>query len=134
MIWEVRIAMRSDCSVGRLSASSKQVACTAWAPPSTAEGDAGGLAREAEAPRALILGAEALAHDLRPHATGGAELRHLLEEVHVRGHKERDARGEGVDGDPALHGALGELDRRGEGDRQLVHRADAGLAHVVAVD
>src|SRR5438094_561850 len=61
------------------------------------EGDAGGLRMEPHPHRALVVRSVALAHPPRPDATGGAELRELLEEVDVRIEEEREAWGEPVD-------------------------------------
>src|SRR6185312_4502357 len=51
--------------------------------------DAARLRVEAQLEGALVLRPEALAHDLRPHLAGGAELRDLLEDVVVAVEEER---------------------------------------------
>ncbi len=42
------------------------------------QGDAGSLGVEAEEQALFLLGTKALAHDVSPHAAGGAELGNLL--------------------------------------------------------
>ena len=58
---------------------------------------AAGLGVEADRLRLRVLGAEALAHDPRPHPADGAELRDLLEDVVVAVEEEGEPRAELVD-------------------------------------
>ena len=62
---------------------------------------AGGLGVEAQPQRALVARRVALAHQLGPQPAGGAELRHLLEEVVVGVEEEREPRREVVDREAA---------------------------------
>ena len=62
---------------------------------------AAGLDVRAQHPRVRVLGAEALAQELRPHAAQRAVLRDLFEEVVVRVEDPRDARRDLVDVDAA---------------------------------
>ena len=64
--------------------------------------DTGGLGVEAQHRRGLVAGAEALAHDPRPHPPRGAELRDLLEDVVVGVEEEGQARRELVDRQPGV--------------------------------
>ncbi len=98
------------------------------------ERGAGGLRVEAQHLRAGVFGAEALAHDLRPEAAGGAELGDLLEE-HVMGvEEEGELAGEGVDIQPGVERGLDIGDAVGEGEADLLGGGGAGLADVVAGD
>ena len=80
------------------------------------------------------LGAEALAHDLGPHPAGGAELRHLLEDVVVAVEEERQPRGEAVDLEAGVERGLHVGDAVGERERDLLDRGAALLTEVVAAD
>ncbi len=98
------------------------------------EGDAAGLGVEAELHRLRILGSEALAHDLGPHAAGGAELRDLLEHVVVAVEEEREAGREGVDLEAGVDGGLGVGDAGAEGEGDFLDGGAALLTEVVAGD
>ncbi|MPM81023.1 hypothetical protein SDC9_128074 [bioreactor metagenome] len=89
---------------------------------------------EAQHLRLGLLGAEALLHDLRPHPTGGAELRHLLDDGGAGHEEERQARGEVVDLQAGLGRRLDVRDAVGQGERDLLRRRGARLGHVVARD
>ena len=152
MICWVRSATRTASSVGSASASSKELVCSDWVPPSTAgqrldrgaddvverllggQRDAGGLGVEAQPHRLLALGAVGLAHLPRPDPARRAVLGDLLEEVDVGVEEEGEPRGEVVDVEAALDRPLdvGEavLEREGE----LLLGGRAGLADVVAGD
>ena len=102
-------------SVGSASASSNEFVCSDCVPPSTAaiassavrtmlfsrllRGERGAARLRVEpqhrAPR--VLRVEPLGHDPRPHPPRRAELRDLLEEVHVAREEERQPRREVVD-------------------------------------
>src|SRR6185369_6892223 len=58
---------------------------------------AGGLSMKPELLRPRVCRAEAVAHDVRPEASRGAEFGDLLEKVVVRVEKEREALTERVD-------------------------------------
>jgi hypothetical protein len=66
---------------------------------------AGGLGVEAEHPGARVLGAELVAHDVRPNAAGGAEFGDFFEEIVMRVEEEGEARSEVVDSSPASSAA-----------------------------
>ena len=112
----MRSAIFAARSVGSASASSKPLVCSDCVPPHTA-------AKPCSATRTMLFsgcwavsvtppvwvwkrsiarlrvgGAEALAHDVRPHAPRGAELGDLLEDVVVAVEEEGQARRELVDG------------------------------------
>ena len=124
MICCVRRAISTAFCVGRASASSLLLVCRLCVPPRTAaqrldrdandvvvgllrrERAAGGLRVEAQAPAARILGAKAVAHDVRPQAAGGAELGHLFQEVVVRVEEEAQLAGKFVHVSPAAMAAL----------------------------
>ena len=96
--------------------------------------DAAGLGVEADRLRLRVLGAEALAHDPRPHPPGGAELGHLLEDVVVAVEEEGQPRAELVDLQAGVDRGLHVGDRVGEREADLLDRRAALLAHVVAGD
>ena len=81
-----------------------------------------------------ILGAEVVAHDARPHAAGGAELRHFFQEIAVRVEEERQPGRELVHVETGVNGGLHVGHAVGQGEGDLLHRGRAGLAHVVAGD
>jgi hypothetical protein len=95
---------------------------------------AAGLRVEAQHHRLWVLCAEPVAHDVRPHPPGGAELRHLLEDVVVAVEEERQPRGELVDVHAAIDRRLHVRDPGAERERDLLHRAAALLAEVVTRD
>ena len=96
---------------------------------------AGRLRVEAQLQRPRVGGAEAVAHDPRPQAAGGAELGDLFEEVVVGVEEERQPLAERVRRrarrrpPPARRRCA--LAQR---ERHLLHRRRAGLADVVAAD
>ena len=98
------------------------------------EGDAARLRVEADHLRALLRGAEPLAHQLRPHPARRAELRDLLEDVVVAVEEEGEAAGEVVDLEAAVERRLGVGDRVREGEAHLLDGRAALLADVVAGD
>ena len=80
------------------------------------------------------MGVKTLPHDLGPHAPGGAELGHLLEQV-VLGHEEEgQPTSEAVHVQPCVHGRLDVGDGVGEGEGQLLDGGGPRLPHVVAAD
>ena len=96
--------------------------------------DAAGLGVEAQHRRLRVRRAEALAHDVRPHAPRGAELRDLLEDVVVAVEEERQARREVVDRQALVDRRLHVGDARAERERDLLDGGAALLAEVVAGD
>ena len=96
--------------------------------------DAAGLRVEADHLRLRVLGAEAVAHVLRPQLARGAELRDLLEDVVVAVEEEGQAGGEVVDVEPGVDRRLHVGHAVGERERDLLHRRAALLAEVVAGD
>src|SRR5690606_9409735 len=82
----------------------------------------------------LVARAVPLAHEARPEATCGTELRDLLEQVVVRREEERESRGEPLERQPARECALDVLERVGEREGDLLRRGRAGLANMVAAD
>ncbi len=96
------------------------------------ERHAGGLRVEAQLPRSLVPGVEAVAHHLGPELPRGAELGDLLEEVAVRVEEERDPRREVVDVEARIDAVLHVLDAVAQRERQLLQRRRAGLADVIA--
>ena len=96
--------------------------------------DAAGLGVEAHRLRLRALRVEPVAHELRPQLAGGAELRDLLEDVVVAVEEEGEAGGEVVDAEPGVERRLHVGHAVGERERDLLHRAAALLAEVVAGD
>src|SRR3954467_2001648 len=95
---------------------------------------AAGLRVEAEHERARVLRVEALLHRVRPHVARGAELRDLLEDVVVAVEEERQAGREVVDLQAGVERRLHVRHPARERERDLLHRAAALLAEVVAGD
>ena len=89
---------------------------------------------EAQHLRALVLGAEALFHEARPHAARRTELGDLLEDVVVRVEEEGQARRECVNVEPRIDRGLHVGETVGERKGKLLHRRRAGLADVVSGD
>ena len=85
-------------------------------------------------PRARVLRATVFTHHARPDTPRGAELRDLLEEVHVRVEEERESRREVVDVKPALATGVDVREAVGEGERELLGGGRSRLADVVAGD
>ena len=75
---------------------------------------AGGLGVESHLHGARRRRAEAVAHDVRPQAPRGAELRDLLDEVVVRREEERQPLAERVDAEPGSAGGLDVRDGVGQ--------------------
>ncbi len=98
------------------------------------ERDACRLRMAAHHPGAWILSAVALAHELRPQASPGAELGNLLEEVVVYVEEEGQARCELIDLQASLEGSIyiRQAVRNGEG--QLLYGSCSGLANMVTTD
>ena len=148
----MRSAILAARSVGRASASSKPLVCSDWVPPRDGgealqrdahdvvlrllggEGHPAGLGVEAQPQRALVLGAEALAHDRRPHPPRRAELRDLLEDVVVAVEEEGQARGEVVDGQAGVERRLHVGDAAAQREGDLLDGGAALLPEVVARD
>ena len=88
----------------------------------------------AQLPRARVAGADPLAHQRGPQAPGGADLGHVLEQVHVDVEVEREARQEAV----GIHAARDEVldvgEAVGEREGQLLGGRRPRLAHVVPAD
>src|SRR6185295_6875341 len=95
---------------------------------------AGRLGVRAQAAGALVLGAETLAHEGRPQAAGGAELRDFLQEVVVQVEEERQAPRELVDRDATLHARLDVGNAVGKREGELLNGRGSGLTDVVAAD
>ena len=89
---------------------------------------------EAERLCLLARGAEAVAHDRRPEATRGPELRHLLQHVVVGVEEEGEARAEGVRREPRGDRRLAVGDPVRDGERELLRRRRTRLADVVPGD
>src|ERR1019366_8319709 len=98
------------------------------------ERDAPGLRVEAQLPGALVLGAEALAHDLRPHPAGGPELGHLLKDVVVAVEEEGQAGSEAIDLQARVKRGLNVGDPLGQREGDLLDGGTALFAEVVAAD
>src|SRR5262245_16899828 len=98
------------------------------------ERGAAGLRVEAQRGRARVRRAEAVSHDARPETTGRTELGDLLEEVVVRVEEEREALAEAVRREPGRDRRLAVRDAVRERERELLGRARARLADVVAGD
>ena len=82
----------------------------------------------------LVLGPEALGHDLGPHPPGGPVLGHLLEEVVVGVPEEAEPGSERVDVESGGQRRLHVGDPVGDGEGDLLHGRRTGLADVVAGD
>ena len=95
---------------------------------------AAGLGVEAQRERALVARAEALAHERGPDPACRAELRDLREDVVVGVEEERETRREDVDLEAGGDRRLDVGDAVGEREPELLRRARAGLADVVAGD
>ncbi len=95
---------------------------------------AAGLRVEAKCLRPWVRRTEAITHELRPEPPGGAELRHLLEEVVVRVEEEGQPRAEVVHRQPRCDRCFAVGDPVCEGERELLGRRRAGFANVVAGD
>ena len=89
---------------------------------------------ELEAPGARILGAEALARELRPDAPARAELGDLLEEAHRDVEEEGEARQELVRVPAARQAVAGVLDGGRQRQPHGLGRRGARLLHVLADD
>ena len=89
---------------------------------------------EAAEERLLALCAVAIAHDARPDAARGAELRHLFEDVGPRGEEEGEARGDGVNLKAARDRRVDIGNRVGKGEGELLRGSRPRLAHVIARD
>ena len=95
---------------------------------------AGGLDVEAAHHRLLVLRAEPVAHQPRPHPPRGAELGDLLEQLAPGGEEEAQAAGEAVDVQSPGLGRLDVGDGVGEREGEFLGGGGPGLAHVVAGD
>ena len=89
---------------------------------------------EPQAPRTRILRAEPFGRDPEPHAAGGAQLRHLLEQIERRGEVEGQPRRERVEVHPARDQRLRVRDGRRQREPELLHGVAPGLARVVPGD
>ena len=89
---------------------------------------------EAQRLRLRARGAEAVAHDPRPHSPRGAELRHLLQHVVVGVEEEGEPRPEGVGRETRGDGRLAVGDPVRERERELLGRRRPRLPDVVAGD
>ena len=94
----------------------------------------GGLGVEAQHPRARILRLEVLAHDARPHAARGAELRDFFQKIAVRIEEERQPRSELVDVEAGLDRRFDIGHAVAERECDFLHGGRSGFAHVVAGD
>ena len=92
------------------------------------------LGMESQHPRPRIGGAKALAHDPGPQPSGGAELRHFLQQIHLRRKEKRHPRGKTVDAQTRRDGRPQVRDPVGQCERHLLHRGGPGLTDVVAAD
>jgi hypothetical protein len=98
------------------------------------QGDAARLHVEAQVLRLGVRDAERLLHEPRPQPARGAELRDLLDEVGVAGEEERHAFAEALGVEAGLLRRPHVLERVREGERDLLRRRRARLAHVVPGD
>ena len=148
----VRSASVAASAVGSASASSSELVCSEFVPPSTAASACSAVRTtllygccavsetpavwrvKAQLPRALVLGAEPIAHHLGPEPSGGAELGDLLEEVAVRVEEEREPRRELVHVEPGVDAVLHVLDPVAQRERELLQRRRSRLADVVPAD
>ena len=89
---------------------------------------------EAAEERLLALGAVAIAHDARPDAACGAELRHLFEDVSPSGEEEGEARRNRVDLEAACDRCVDIGNRIGKSEGELLRSSRSRLAHVIARD
>ena len=84
--------------------------------------------------KGLVVRRRELPDQLGPQEARSAHLGHLGEEVHADGPEERQAGGEGVDGQPGVEAGPDVLDPVGEGIAQLEVGRGSGLLHVVPGD
>ncbi len=89
---------------------------------------------EAQRPGARVARAEALFHDPRPEAAGGAEFRHFLDEIVVDVEEEAEPSGKGIDVEPAFHRRIDVSDSVSQGEGDLLRGGAARLADVIAAD
>src|SRR6185437_4781396 len=89
---------------------------------------------EAQEQRTVVLRAEALAHDPRPHAPRRPELGDLLEEVIMAVEEERELSREPIDIQASVDSRLHVGDAVGEGETDLLRGGRARLTDVVAAD
>ena len=89
---------------------------------------------EATEERLLALCAVAIAHDARPDATRGAELRHLFKDVGPRREEEGEPRGDGVNFETACDRCVDIGNRIGKGEGKLLRGGGSRLTHVIARD
>ncbi len=87
----------------------------------------------AERERHRVLGQERL-HEPCPDDARRAQLGDLHEEVHADAEEEGEARGEGVDVEPAREGRAHVLETVGEREGELLHGSRPRLLHVIAGD
>ena len=92
---------------------------------------AAGLSVEPEHLRPVVLGAEALGHDPRPHSPRRPVLRDLFEQVVVRVPEEAEPRCEVVDREPRRYRGLHVGDAVGKRERDLLDGGRSGFADVV---
>ncbi len=95
---------------------------------------AGGLRVKSHLPRCRVLRSNAVAHEPGPHPARGPVLGDLLEDPVVRVPEERDPRGEDVHIEADRLGRFDVGEPVGDGERHLLHRGGARLAHVIAAD
>ncbi len=89
---------------------------------------------EAQLQTALILGAVAIPHGLRPDLARRAILRDLFEEIVMRVEEETKPWREGIYRKPALDGPIDVFESVAQRERQLLHRRRSGFADVVTGD
>src|SRR5262245_903356 len=89
---------------------------------------------EPELPGARVFRLEAVAHDVRPDAPGGAVLRDLLEEIAVRIEEERETGSERVHLEPRIDAVLDVLDSVPQRERKLLCSGGARFTNVVPAD
>src|SRR5438132_9206140 len=95
---------------------------------------ASGLRVEAEHHRPRVLRAKAFLGEASPHATGGAELRDLFDEIREGRVEEGEARSEFVEFEASLERGFHVRDGVGEREGYLLDGGATGLSHVVAAD
>ncbi len=98
------------------------------------ERDAAGLRVEAKRKRPFVGSVETIPHDARPHPSGRAKFRHLLEEVHVGGEEKGEMWAEVIHRQARRLGGLDIRDRVAERESDLLGRGRAGLSDVIAGD
>ena len=98
------------------------------------QGRTGGLCMEAQHHRARILRVEAVAHNLRPHATRRTELRHLLQQIIMAIKEEGELARKPVHIQPRVKRGPYIADGIRERECHLLHGGRASFTNMVATD